>query len=101
MNKEFYLKNLFYSLFFYMVLLMLVNYNTELTSPELFFCVIFGVFSSFLFPFSLFFLNNKLRALSGTFNWVNWGFSICLVLSVPPVVFLFLLYYVIKRRSVK
>lgn len=100
MNKSFYWKNFFYSLVFYMILLTIINYKTELTSAELLFCMAFMIFSSFLFPFSLFFLENKFRAITGTFNWVNWGFSICLLLSVPPVGFLFLLYYVVKSRSI-
>lgn len=101
MNKSFYWKNFFYSLVFYMVLLTIVNYKAELTNVELLFCMVFGMLSSFLFPFSLFFLDKNLRTMTGTFNWVNWGFSICLLLSVPPVGFLFLSYYIVKSRSVK
>lgn len=96
MTLPFYSKNLIYSLFFYTLLFMMANHTTTLSMTELVCFVLFGVSASALFPFTLLFIKSKFSQLAGVFNWVNWGFVICLVLSMPPIGLFFLIYYFAK-----
>lgn len=98
MNRVFFLKNVIYSLIFYVLAIAIAHYEVKFSGSELSFISIMGLISSLLFPFSLFFLKNKAKLIVNDLNWINFGFSISLLLSIPPIGFIFLIYYRIKSR---
>lgn len=99
MGNEFYLKNFFYSLFFYSMSFFIAGWNLDLTSLDLFVFIFVSLFGSLMYPFSLLFIDEYAKFLiKTTFNFVNWGFIICILLSLPPFGFVFPIYYFIKNK---
>jgi len=98
MDRAFFLKNVIYALVFYALAIAVADYDVDFSVTELSFVLILGLVSSLLFPFSLFFLTKMVNRAVNDINWVNWGFSLCVFLSIPPIGFIFLIYYIIKSR---
>ncbi|EAA7344324.1 hypothetical protein HW94_22950 [Salmonella enterica] len=98
MNINFYLKNYFYSLFFFSLTFIISGWNLELTKFEIFIFAFVTIFSSLMYPFAYFFILDKINFLTKPFNFVNWGAGICLLLSLPPVGLIFIIYYLLKNR---
>ena len=98
MNRVFFLKNTIYALVFYVLAIAIAHYEVKFSGSEISFFITMGLISSLLFPFSLFFLKNKAKLMVNDLNWINFGFSIAILLSIPPIGLIFLIYYIIKCR---
>lgn len=100
MGAACYFKNFLYALFVYSMIFTVAGWNLELTNLELFIFIFIPLFGSLMYPFSLSFVNKKISLLtSSTFNFVNWGFEVSLLLSLPPIGFIFLIWYLKNRNE--
>lgn len=99
MNLSFYFKNLCYSAFFYILLVVFVWLGNELTSFWLFIVSLFFFFGALMYPFVFLFFVRRVRFLTTTFNFVNWGAEICLLLSLPPIGIVFMICFFINRQK--
>ncbi|AVE61443.1 hypothetical protein AM352_24235 (plasmid) [Citrobacter koseri] len=100
MGSAYYFKNFLYALLFYSITFIAAGWNLELTNLEISVFIFIPLFGSLMYPFSLFFVNEKIGLLTAsTFNFVNWGFIVCILLSLPPLGFIFMIYYLIENKK--
>lgn len=97
---EFYLRNFTLALSFYILSFIIASLNLSPTSIELFIFILISLFGSSTYPFCLLLINKQAPLLTKTtFNFVNWGFIICIILSLPPFGLIFTVYYFITNKK--
>lgn len=76
------------------------KFESKPTSIELFIFILISLFGSSTYPFCLLLINKQAPLLTKTtFNFVNWGFIICIILSLPPFGLIFTVYYFITNKK--
>lgn len=100
MTLSFYFKNLLYSAFFYIALIGFIWFKNEINSFWFFVVSLFFCSGALIYPFVFWFFVRKVKFLTTTFNFVNWGAEICLLLSLPPIGFIFITYFFIKNKKI-
>ncbi|EQQ94735.1 Uncharacterised protein [Escherichia coli] len=99
-DMEFYLRNFILALSFYILSFIIASLNLSPTSIELFIFILISLFGSSTYPFCLLLINKQAPLLTKTtFNFVNWGFIICIILSLPPFGLIFTVYYFITNKK--
>lgn len=84
-------KNNFYTcIIFYIFVYFIANTYIEMTLTEDTTFVIYGVLSSIFFPFVVSWMEQVCKKTTELTYWNNGIFTLCLVLSVPLGLFLFL-----------
>ncbi|ROP61799.1 hypothetical protein EDF81_0273 [Enterobacter sp. BIGb0383] len=96
MGKIKYITNLITCVCFYTLVCIVVIYNADLTLSESSILIVYGVVSSVFFPFVVNWVEAMTTRMTELTFWNNGVFTLCLVLSIPVGVVLFV-RQIIKR----